>query len=362
MLHKVKTSPHAAQLLEVVEMQKQLISQLCALAPESTVDKTWLATIWPQVTDDIWLTQFWNNDNGNRAKWCNEIAGVTKAEKKTLEELLTEQLRFKELYDNPPNVRITRYPGEYLPFSSAKALLNSFYDPLFYKTKDDKGGYPTPTGTRITTKEFIGEPPPRVCPYTDNYPQDTKLDHFLPKDTFPMLSMHPDNLIPCATDPNSVGRKGKRIPLDLDEAEQAAKWFHPRLRAAGNARQGDAIYKVQFDDVLTHTPKISLIANAPDDQCRLENVDGMFGTTALWQRMLVGEFERIQGEIVDELREDGETPDHAVIITKLKRRARHTFKEIGVHALAISKNAFYEFIASENDLVESVRELYFRGT
>lgn len=362
MLHKIDPSPHAARLLEVVEMQKQLMAELCALGPGSTVDRAWLTTVWPQVTDAKWLDQFWNNDKGNRAKWCNEIAASTRAQKQAIQSRLAEQLRFKELYDDPPTARLTFHSWRAVPFSSTKGLLNAFYTPLFYKTDDDKGGYPTHAGTRLTTKDFIGDPPPRICPYTDNYPQDTKLDHFLPKDEFPMLSMHPENLIPCSTDPNSVGRKGKRVPLDPDEPDQAARWFHPRLRAAGNPKQGDATYQVQFDDVLTPHPQISLVANTSHDHARLHNLDAMFGTTSLWQRMLVGEFERIQGSIVDELRRDGEPPDDNRIISKLQREARHTFRDIGIHALAISRNAFYEHIAADSNLVQRVRELFYRGT
>ncbi len=201
-----------------------------------------------------------------------------------------------------------------------------------------------------------------ACPYTDKYIDGTKLDHFLPKDEFPMLSMHPENLIPCAIDLNSVGRKGKRGPLDLGEADQAAKWYHPRIRAAGNVKQDDATCRVHFKDVQTPSPQVELIANASPDQDRLNNLNDMFGTTAFWQEKLVGEFEDIQGWIVDELLEDGEMPDESRIIAKLKRAAWHELPRIGRRALSICKNALFEHIVANPNLLRSVRELCFRGT
>jgi hypothetical protein len=117
MLHPAPDSTQRARLLEVVEMQRQLIEVLCALPPGSSVNRTWLATVWPHVADERWLDQFWDNDKdrqtkvGARAKWCNDIAVATLVEKQTIKGALAEQIRFKELYDEPPNVRREQLAG-----------------------------------------------------------------------------------------------------------------------------------------------------------------------------------------------------------------------------------------------------------
>ena len=320
---------------------------LCKLPPTSNVDRAWLSTVWPQVTDAKWLDQYWNNDKdkqtqvGARAKCCNVIASSSGNDKQTIVALLNEQLRFKELYDNPPTIRLTFCNWKGTVMSAVNNLLESFYTQLFYKSIGI--GFPSTDGSRFFNSDYIGDGP-NVCPYTDGTVQDTTLDHFLPKDQFPMLSCHPDNLIPCSTDSNKGSHKGRICPLDKDEQHQAENWFHPRLRSAVGA------YKVTFDCSDLSKPVANIEALSEANSLKVERLESMFGLRDLWSKALVPEVQFLAGEVCDEIREDRTLPTEPVVRARLQRCADRKRKRIGQDALAIRTYAFYEHILSDSNL------------
>lgn len=350
MLHSIPDSPHRARLLEVMELQSRLLSALCALKARSTVDLTWLQALWHELDTD-WVRKFWENDTGKRQHWLQTVAAASKADKQQLLSLHDEQQRFPELYANPATVRLTRQSWAAEPFASAKALLNAFYAPLFYKDE----GFPNTDGSRFHKDHFIGHPPPKVCPYTDNTIQDTKLDHFLPKDDFPMLSLHADNLIPCSTDPNSLSHKGRLIPLDPAAPDQAANWFHPRQRPAADT------YRLDFPDQRSPNPTVRFIALVPENQPRLDNLDRLFDVTEFWGRMLDDELQLIASQIEQDLAEDGTTPTEAIVIQRLHRESRKMHARISRDGLAIVKSAYYAHIANTPSLLAQVMRTCSQG-
>jgi hypothetical protein len=304
MLHEVPNSTLRGRMLEVLKLQCQLLNALCALPIKATVDEAWLARTWPDISDTAWLEHFWNNDKGTRSIWCTTIAAATVAEKQTILDMMAEQLRFQELYADPPTVRLTVYDWKATAVMSAvQDLLESFYAPLFYKAC----GYPSTDGTRFHKDHFVEAmlPRPMVCPYNDTHFQFPKLDHFLPKSKFPMLSCHPDNLIPASTDANSIEGKGSKIPLGLADQAQAANWFHPRLRSAKDT------FTVTFDHTSQAGPQARLAAKAPENEIRLTNLNGLFRLSEFWSHHLDDELQFIAGEIRDGLQEAGIEPTDA---------------------------------------------------
>lgn len=334
------------------------MAKLCGLPPGSTVNRAWLATVWPKVSDVRWLDQFWDNQKddvtkvGARAKWCNDIAAATTAEKQKIQELLTEQLRFKELYDHPPTLRLTFHNWKGTVMSAVNNLLESFYTKLFYKSIGI--GFPSADGSRFFNRDYIGEGP-AVCPYTDGSVHDTTLDHFLPKDQFPMLSCHPDNLIPCSTDANKGSHKGAICPLDEDEQDQAANWFHPRLRSAIGS------YTVTFDWDDPSKPQARIEALAADDHVRVQRLESMFGLRELWSKALMPEVHFVAGEIRDVLQEDSILPSVPIVRAKLKQWAKRKRNRIGHDPLAIRTTALYEHILHDAKLFANVMDTCRKG-
>jgi hypothetical protein len=359
MLHQVPDSAQRARLLDVVQLQTQLIEALCALAEGSVADLVWLQRVWSKVRRD-WVQRFWElpqdtslpTKPGKRSAWIKTIAAATLADKTTIRHLMEEQLRFSELYATPATVRLTDHDWTPPVFAATKRLLVSFYAPLFYKDE----GFPNADGTHFHKEHFIS-PRPRICPYTDNVIQDPKLDHFLPKDQFPILACHPDNLIPCSTDANSGSHKGTKVPLVLNDSDQAAGWFHPRWRSARGT------YNLTFNsEPSASQPRVQFVGVNDNDQTRLDNLEGMFGLSEFWGRSLDDEVQSVAGDVQGWLSDDGTPPSEVNVRDYVLRRSRQERKRIGTDALAIVKSYFYEHIAQTPVLLAQVVRTCKSGT
>lgn len=344
MLHPVLNSSKRARLLEIVDLQRQLIDALCALAPGSRPRQAWLAGVWPTLPSE-WITRFWKNSKGKRARWIVKVAMASTPEKQQILDLCTEQLSFQKLYAVPAHsltVNGWKTPAQ----SAVKKLLLSFYAPMFYKDE----GFPDAAGAIFHKDLFIAgfAPRVRVCPYTDNYIQDTKLDHFFPKEAFPMLSCHPDNLIPCSTDPNSGGHKGSNLPMDPEELDQTSNWFHPRWRSAKGT------FDLSFPDGPQPQPRIRFDAKNANDQVRLENMAKMFGLGEFWGGFLDDEVQNVSSDVKGWLDSDGiastQTNVHACLINLANQQGRR----IGKDGLAIVKSYFFRHIANTPILLAQV--------
>lgn len=351
MLHQVPDSPYRSRMLEVVQMQITLIDELCALSEYSVIDEAWLKSVWPSLPD-VWVERFWINKKGSRANWISTLAAASVADKQVIRDLMTEQHRFAELYQTPSTVRLSAHNWEPPVFAAAKNLLLEFYDPLFYKNE----GFPNSDGTIFHKEHFIFQKP-KVCPYTDNFIQDTKLDHFLPKDQFPMLSCHPDNLIPCSTDSNSGSHKGKKVPLCLSASDQAKDWFHPRLRSARNT------YQLTFKSGPgAPQPTVQFAALNPGDQPRLDNLNSTFGLSEFWGGFLDDEVQSVANDIEGWMRVNGVVPNEANIKHHVSERARQETEKIGSNGLSIVRSFFYQHISQTPKLLEQIFRICTQGT
>jgi hypothetical protein len=324
-------------------MQKQLVEALCVLPDSFAADQAWLVSVWPSIPEN-WIKTFWDNDKGRRSIWIKSIAAASVADKQTIRRLLSEQLLFANLYHDSTTFRLTDHDWTPPVFAAVKNLLISFYAPLFYKNN----GFPDKDGTLFHKDHFIN-PRPKICPYTDNIIQDPKLDHFLPKDRFPMLSCHPDNLIPCSSDSNSGGHKGNNIPLSLGESKQAENWFHPRWRSA------DGTYRLTFYAPSTAPePKVQFVALNSIDQIRLNNLEAMFGLSDFWGGYLDDEVQNVSSDVSGWLSADKKPATANNVEKYLRMRAVQEGRRKGIDALSIPKSFYYDHIAQTPILLSQV--------
>lgn len=328
-------------------MQRRLLAALCALSSAEGLDASWLKTVWPDITDS-WVEEFWS---WRVERWCSTIAAASIQEKQFIRQISEDHLRFDELYREPPTLRVVAWrKGSGVSKSVHEAvheLMSGFYAPLFYK----ENGFPNADGTLFHKEHFLdgfAARARRICPYTDAPINKIKLDHFLPKDAFPVLSCHPDNLIPCSTDANNGGSKGMGVPLELDAPDQAANWFHPRLRSAKDA------YHLRFSDTAEAQPKVIFEAKDPRHQARVDKLEEMFGLSEFWSRYLDDELQFIAGEISDGMRADQITPTELAVRKCLQRKIVEKKREIGREGLAIVKSSFYEHILATPSLFAQV--------
>ncbi|TDF35020.1 HNH endonuclease [Alteromonadaceae bacterium M269] len=132
--------------------------------------------------------------------------------------------------------------------------------------------------------------PLRICPFC-GFGQATTLDHYLPKAKFPLLSVHPNNLIPSCADCN----KGKSAGIAVTKEQQS---IHPYFDQAHFIND-----QWLFAEVIETSPAtIRYYAQAPanwstDDQTRISN---HFDEFKLAQRFCVqagDELSNLRGEL-----------------------------------------------------------------
>jgi hypothetical protein len=352
MLHPIPDSALRHRLLAVLAMQAHLLKTLCRLPDGANFDLAGLQRVWPHEPAE-WTRRFWENDSGNRATWCRTIAAASSVDKRGILNRCREHLRYVRLYHPGSGFRLTEQNWNQEPFKSVKQLLTSFYDPMFYTRE----GYHEQNGDNFTKDAYLAAlvPKPKVCPYTDTPIQLLKLDHFLPKDRFPILACYPDNLIPCGTDANSGQLKGTETPLDMEAADQAAHWFHPHLRPAVH-KQGDAFipcFRITFDDSGVE-PRVAINALDRADERRVANLVRMFALIDFWGKNLDDEVQHIAGEIADDIRDSTVAVDEASVRRTLDRKGRQMARRIGHDDRAIVKTAFIAHIASSPSLFDQI--------
>jgi hypothetical protein len=350
MLHSIPDSSQRAKLLRVVALQRRLVNSLCALPSKATVDLAWLKSIWIKLPEE-WVARFWNNDKKRRSEWMQTIAASSKADKKVILKMWKQQMEFAKLYEAGTRFRLDPCDRSNKVLAALGDLLTDFYAPMFYAGE----GIPVlANAVKLNKDHFIGgfSPKIKVCPYTDyEIPsRAAKLDHFLPKEKFPALSCHPDNLFPCSTDANNGGRKGSTPPLDLTAASQAEAWFHPRLRSAREA------FTLEVSHNANREPTLRFVAHNAEDQPRLQNLDGMFHLTETWAQHLddaIGEL----GNTVSGMLNFAEKPAdfdnvRAAVVELANQRIKE--RKSGTRALAISESYFYQHVANSRTLLNEV--------
>lgn len=348
MLHPIPRSSYHGSLLRVVALQRRLLLSLCRLPEGNSVDLAWLKQTWSYM-DEVWVTRFWNNDKRKRQGWILSVAKASPSEKTTLLDAMVESYAFSKLYADPQSFRFSEHNWSDEPYLSAKHLLLSFYDPCLYKSS----GYIL-CGKGFHKDVYIAgfQSRVKVCPYTDTTFQDTKLDHFLPKDQFPFLSCHPDNLIPCSTDSNSGSHKGTKLPLDLSATEQAKDYFHPRYRPA---REGDRMeFTIVFKDTHERQPGLSLVEQDAGGDARVRNLDSMFGLSQFWAEQLDDELQSIAADVSDVLSEENSAVTIDSVRNELRKFRDRMRRRIGNDDLAIVKAAYYEHILNESSLLNQI--------
>lgn len=352
MLHPIPDSSRRADLIAVVEIQQQLLNALCGLNEGSSVDCTWLQEVWNTIPPE-WVESFWNwAKKVNNVKiplrppWINRIATASREKKQIVRKMVAEQLRFNELYINESTLRLKSYNWEDEVLIAVQKLLESFYTPQFYKGK----GFRCSAGGEFNKDDFIAgfNPPVRICPYTDDLINDTELDHFLPKSEFPMLSCHPDNLIPCSPDANKGSHKGKKPTIDIGADKQAENYFHPRLRPATGK------YHLTFLDSASMQPVVRFVAIDPVDQPRLDNMNDMFKLSEFWGRDLETEVQLLASDISSNLQNSAIPATEANVSQEIDKLASQAYRRIGHDALSIVKHYFYRHIARTPILLNQI--------
>ncbi len=331
---------------QVFNLQTRLVEALCDEPAGKAVNLAWLKGVWPEIEQD-WARRFWENDKGARRKAIRTVARAAVGEKNELLSLMREEHDFAQLYVTPATRRLTNVDWKATAAKKAMhALMVSFYAPCLYA----QFRYRLPCGAEhsdFDKDQFIAAfPDLNICPYCDTLLQTDELDHFLPKDSFPFLTCHPDNLVPSCHDSNRVGHKGSAVPLDWDEADQSAAYFHPKWRPGLNAT------KLTFVESADRQLHVELHGKTDADELRVTNMNRLFKLEPFWSRHVDSAYRGLAEDVEAHLRRDNKVPDADTVRSCLL--IHQDLLKIGRNALAVSKRALYDHVSACEFMVEEI--------
>jgi len=273
-----------------------LLDALCEPGTNpAMVTADWLVVRWSLVSEE-WVREMCDRvrDGESALTLMKAVAGATTAVKAELIGAFQSDRDAEKAYVDGSTHRAEVLPacaGNAVLRDQVKRLFQRFYDPEF----DPEFGLPDPAngnGDKLTRPQYVAafcdHNEIGVCPYCDGplTAGRAKLDHFLPKENFPFLSVTPDNLVPACTDCNSIQIKGRKVPLSQPPANAAADWFHPYHRCA------DGAFTVGFlPPRANDEPRSVTLTNADAAaQRRLDNLEELLGIATLWRGRLPHEF------------------------------------------------------------------------
>ena len=136
------------------------------------------------------------------------------------------------------------------------------------------------------------------------------------------------------------------MPLDWEEAEQSAAYFHPKWR------HGRDVLQVAFQASADRQLGVTLSAATDADRRRVGNPDRLFKLTTFWSRHVEGAFRRIGERVETHLIKEGIEPtDDAVRQCLLLHR---DLLKVGEDALAIAMRALHNYMADSPAVVTEV--------
>lgn len=242
-LHRVILPPEADLLMRVVELQRVLLRALCDETTRAEdIEVAWVQWVWPRQELE-WVVKFCRAGRADETiiPSLMVIAGMTAHAKAGLWQCFEREMELQTRVEEGALLTAgdalpSLSPGER---SAVKDLFHAFYLRLGHRTADGWQGYcfPSDDGWRSLSREDYAaafqnanrnaQPPLWVCPFCDGQIENPPLDHYYPKGRYPLLSCHPQNLVPICTKCNEFGAKGEKPPLPDNAAAPHQEWLHP---------------------------------------------------------------------------------------------------------------------------------------
>lgn len=195
----------------------------------------------------------------------------------------------------PPPWPVTGPQTDPANWAAFKTLMEAFYDKGFHAGLPyAKDGTPVEEGG-VTYASFVEafrvahrlNPDPharQVCVLCGGQLGDTPhVDHWVNKSSFPLLSMCGDNLTLICSTCNEAPNKGNK---PVHSAGSFAVWFHPYFCP------GHGALRLGYD---FHLAAVHCAANAPADEPKVTNLDGLLNLASRWTRAFKAEYANQQG-------------------------------------------------------------------
>lgn len=292
-LHPVELPNSVCDLYRIVAMQKLLLKALCAESiGAEQIDEAWLQGVWKTQTE-AWIKKFCRKRSFSILEPIRAIAKASLAARRSLYNEFCRQNRVKRLFYAGGRFHVLGSLSDVTPELAAEVhrVFIRFYKFLSHETSAEWNGYEFSRERSIKNASYRSalEDSNRltltVCPYCDGANDESELDHYYAKETFPLLSCSPWNLVPACHLCNKLSAKGRRLALSPGTAEPTADWLHPYFRPAS----------AQVQIRLSGSPENSVPRlYSPDhiEQTRLNNHADLIQTLAKrWTKVVVNHFD-----------------------------------------------------------------------
>jgi hypothetical protein len=250
------------------------------------ISKDWLQGVW-KTQDEKWIKNFCRKRKFSILEPLRTIANSSLAARWSLYDEFCRQNRVGRLFRLGGGFQNLNALDDITPklADEVHRIFIRFYQFLSHETTAEWNGYEFPRGRCITNEKYRAalEESNRstisVCPYCDGANDEPELDHYYSKETFPLLSCSPWNLVPACHLCNKLSAKGSQLALTSGAPNPTADWLHPFFRPASP----------QAQIRLSGSPRTSipeLYSPDPAEQTRLENHSALIRTlTKRWTRV-----------------------------------------------------------------------------
>jgi hypothetical protein len=317
-LHPVKLPKSARELCRIVAMQRLLLKALCAEPMgEALIDEAWLRSIW-KTQGAAWIKKFCRKRKYSVLDPIKVIAGASLEARQAVYNEFCRQNRVKKLFEAGGQfTKLTDLAPITGPLAKeVHRLFVRFYMFLSHDAGAKWNGYEFVRGRSIKNESYKADletcnrPSMNVCPYCDGTNDAPELDHYYAKESFPLLSCSPWNLVPVCHQCNKLNAKAGSIALTPGAPNPTADWLHPFFRPASD--------RVQIG--LSGTPINSIPQlQSPDaaEQIRLNNHTSLIPSLSKrWTRAAANHFDNLVHEVNRKILEN---PAHTVRnLTKTK--------------------------------------------
>jgi hypothetical protein len=296
-LHKVNLPTHKQYLEWVVQLQSDLLHELCkATTTDADITADWVQAIRSDI-DLNWVNKFcnWSIKSRSILDRMGAIASLPSDKKTKVIAHYGRNIRFVEVFDNtiasPALAKSLPDDLSDQACDAYKDFFEMFYDPIFYKSKGysinatELNGDPFHKDVYLETYRNVN-PTIKVCPLCDGDMDGAELDHWLAKKHLPELNCHPQNLIEICGACNSRTNKGEKPALDTTSANPFDQWPHPHL----NPLVGQ--FDIQIDNDI---PRLASIE--PDIQAKLDNFDSLINLSKRWSRQYRIQTKRVENKL-----------------------------------------------------------------
>jgi hypothetical protein len=296
MLKQIRPAPCSNALRACKRLQEMLLAWLCDPGV-SRADVNQANLTPPRVPTQIeadWLWVFLQKAAGGQLllTHAQTIAAMSITEKAALRSWAQIVNAVADQFLPNPQIWPANRPIPDASWNALKILMEAFYEKGFRSGLPyGVDGTPVVTGG-VTYAQFVQafrdthrqnqNPDAReVCVLCGGPLGQPRVDHWIARSAFPLLSVCADNLLPVCDECNSPNNKGTKPVFANGTGVAFEDWFHPYLRHANGA------FQIAYD---LKPQEIKIVPLRDEHTQRVTNLDRLLNLTKRWTIQFKAEY------------------------------------------------------------------------